>query len=79
MIYSIIVFLNLVEYVIQNGEIIQFFAMIAIITEILSNIIIPFIFGMNCDKLKELKNVCSQKYSLIDLSSLDLSEITVPD
>jgi hypothetical protein len=80
MLYSLTVVLNLSAFVVNTVDEEKTLTLIAMETESLSNIIIPLIFGMTCDKLKNLKYVCSKKLKPEKtLESLDTSIITIPE
>jgi hypothetical protein len=80
MLYSLTVVLNLSAFVVNTINEEKILTLIAMETESLSNIIIPLIFGMTCDKLKNLKYVCSKNIKPEKtLESLDTSIITIPE
>ena len=80
MLYSLTVVLNLSAFVVNTVDEEKTLTLIAMETESLSNIIIPLIFGMTCDKLKNLKYVCSKNIKPEKtLESLDTSIITIPE
>ena len=80
-IYSLTVLLNLSAFLIKAKNTTQNLTLIAMITENLSNIIIPLVFGMTCSKLKNLKYACSKNIdSEKTLQSIDATSIiTVPE